>query len=214
MASQLLLEIGSPERTAERKQLDIMRRAAERMNRLIQDLLDVRRIETGRLVVEPRAAGVNALVEEAVEMLRPLATAASLDLTSEVPADLPPVLADGGRILQVLSNLVGNAIKFTPAGGRITLSASRVDDEVRFSIADSGPGIAADQLPHVFGQFWQGNHADRRGVGLGLAIAKGIVEAHRGRIWVESQLGEGSRFYFTLPIAPTALRQALDPARA
>jgi signal transduction histidine kinase len=103
---------------------------------------------------------------------------------------------------QVLSNLVGNAIKFTPAGGRVTLSAElAAEREVRFAVADTGAGIPPEQLPHVFGQFWQGRRTDRRGIGLGLAIAKGIVEAHGGRIWVESQVGVGSNFYFTLPAA-------------
>jgi signal transduction histidine kinase len=179
----------------------IVRRAADRMNRLIQDLLDVKRIEGGRLVVEPRAVSIDALVDEATEMLRPLASAASLELMIAVPSDLPLVNADSGRVLQVFSNLVGNAIKFTPAGGGITIGATQVETEVRFEIADTGPGIAADQLPHVFGRFWQAHRGDRRGIGLGLAIAKGIVEAHRGRIWVESNVGEGSRFYFTLPVA-------------
>jgi PAS domain S-box-containing protein len=183
-----------------RKSAHILQRAADRMNRLIQDLLDVRRIDAGRLVVEPRSATVTALVDEAMEMMRPLATAASIELTTDVAADLARVLADPGRILQVLSNLVGNAIKFTPTGGTITLSAGGEGDEIRFAISDTGPGIAADQLPHIFGRFWQANRADRRGIGLGLAIAKGIVEAHGGRIWVESQVGQGSRFYFTLPI--------------
>src|SRR4051812_36383241 len=127
-------------------------------------------------------------------MLRPLASAAALELMIAVPSDLPMVNADSGRVLQVFSNLVGNAIKFTPAGGGITIGATQVETEVRFEIADTGPGIAADQLPHVFGRFWQAHRGDRRGIGLGLAIAKGIVEAHRGRIWVESNVGEGSRF--------------------
>jgi signal transduction histidine kinase len=99
----------------------------------------------------------------------------------------------------VLSNLVGNSIKFTPAGGRITVTAAAVADEVRISVIDTGPGIAADQLPLLFARYWQGNRRDRRGIGLGLAIARGMVEAHGGRIWVESTLGEGSRFHFTLP---------------
>jgi PAS domain S-box-containing protein len=178
----------------------IVRRAADRMNRLIQDLLDVKRIESGRLVVEPRPVSIEALVDEATEMLRPLASAASLELMIAIADNLPQVNADSGRVLQVFSNLVGNAIKFTPPGGGITIGATQVENEVRFEIADTGPGIAADQLPHVFGRFWQGSRGDRRGIGLGLAIAKGIVEAHHGRIWVESQVGEGSRFYFTLPV--------------
>jgi PAS domain S-box-containing protein len=180
------------------KHAGILRRAADRMNRLIQDLLDVKRIESGQLMVDLRSIAVSALIDEATEMLRPLAAAASLELLQEVAADLPRVQADSGRILQVLSNLVGNAIKFTPPGGRITMTAIDIGNEVRFEIADTGPGIAADQLPHVFGRFWQGSRGDRRGIGLGLAIAKGIVEAHGGRIWVESRVGEGSHFYFTL----------------
>jgi len=201
MSVSSLLELLPANAPLLRKNAEILRRAADRMNRLIQDLLEVRRIETGRLVVEPRDVAVTALVDEAMEMLRPLAAAASIHLRSNVAADTPRVLADAGRILQVLSNLVGNAIKFTPAGGSITLTAARAEDEVRFTITDTGPGIAADELPHVFGRFWQGNRSDRRGIGLGLAIAKGIVDAHGGRIWVESHVGTGSRFYFTLPLA-------------
>jgi PAS domain S-box-containing protein len=201
MGASTLLEI-LPESPAHfRRNAEILRRAADRMNRLIQDLLEIRRVETGSLVVEPRAVPVSALVQEAMEMLSPLAVAASLDLTSDIPPGLPRVLADVDRILQVLSNLVGNAIKFTPPQGSITIGATQEGDEIRFVITDTGAGIAADQLPHVFGRFWQGSRTDRRGIGLGLAIAKGIVEAHRGRIWVESTPGEGSRFYFTLPFA-------------
>jgi signal transduction histidine kinase len=110
------------------------------------------------------------------------------------------VRADAARIQQVLSNLVGNAVKFTPRQGRVTVCAERVDDEVRFGVIDTGPGIPAEQVPHIFGRFWQAKPSDRRGIGLGLAIAKGIVEAHEGRIWVESHVGLGSTFYFTLPI--------------
>jgi PAS domain S-box-containing protein len=202
MGASLLSELIPDTQGSLRRQAEIMRRAADRMNRLIQDLLDVKRIESGRLAVEPRPAAPGALVAEAVEMLRPLATAGSLALEAEVGEDAPQVLADPPRVQQVLSNLVGNAIKFTPAGGRVALRAEPLPDwEVRFVVADTGPGIPPEELPHVFGQFWQARHTDRRGIGLGLAIAKGIVEAHGGRIWVESQVGVGSNFYFTLPAA-------------
>ena len=201
MGASTMLELLPESPPLLRNHAQIVRRAADRMNRLIQDLLDVKRIESGRLAIEPRAVTVALLADEMLEMLRPLATAASLELVTDLAPELPRVRADSGRILQVFSNLVGNAIKFTPSGGRITITATRTDDEVRFEIADTGPGIPAEQLPHVFGQFWQGARGDRRGIGLGLAIAKGIVEAHGGRIWVESVLGEGSRFYFTLPLA-------------
>jgi len=109
------------------------------------------------------------------------------------------VYADAARIQQVLSNLVGNAVKFTPRNGRVTVCAERIDGEVRFGVIDTGPGIPPEQVPHIFGRFWQAQTSDRRGIGLGLAIAKGIVEAHNGRIWVESHVGLGSTFYFTLP---------------
>jgi PAS domain S-box-containing protein len=202
MASDIMMELPATAPISEgRRTIEMVRRAADRMNRLIQDLLDVKRIESGRLVVEPRPQSVASVVTEAMEMLRPLATGNSLTLCAEVPADLPQAQIDSPRIHQVLSNLVGNSIKFTPAGGTITLRAEAFGDEVRISVIDTGPGIAPEQLPHLFGRYWQGAAGDRRGIGLGLAIAKGIVEAHKGRIWVESAVGQGSRFHFTVPIS-------------
>jgi signal transduction histidine kinase len=200
MAAQMLLEVSAPERTTERKQLEIMRRAADRMKRLISDLLDVKRIESGRLAVEPRPEDVATVVGDSIEMLRPLASSSSLQLEAAVPDGLPRVLVDPPRVQQVLSNLVGNAIKFTPPGGRITVRAELAEDGVCLAVVDTGPGIPTEELPHIFGRFWQGKRTDRRGVGLGLAIAKSIVEAHQGRIWVESQVGSGTSFYFTLPV--------------
>jgi PAS domain S-box-containing protein len=202
MASQLLLElIPEAEQPKNHRQLEIVKRAAGRMDQLIQDLLDVRRIEGGRLSLERRPVDPRIVVAEAVDLLRPIAQASSLRLETDVAPQAQSVSVDPPRIQQVLSNLVGNAIKFTPAGGEISLRVTPVDSEVRFAVVDTGPGIAPDVLPHIFGRFWQGNRADRRGIGLGLTIAKGIVEAHGGRIWVESQLGAGSSFYFTVPLA-------------
>jgi len=135
-------------------------------------------------------------------VLRPQAAARELSLTAELPADLPRVLIDPPRVQQLMSNLVGNAIKFTPHGGTITVSVRQDEDTaVRVAITDTGQGIPAEHLPHVFGHFWQANRSDRRGIGLGLAIAKGIVDAHGGRIWVRSREGVGSTFFFTLPTA-------------
>jgi signal transduction histidine kinase len=199
MASELLEELLTPGMPAHR-QVTIMRRAGKQMNHLIQDLLDVKRIENGHLAVEPRPVAALTLLTEAVELLRSLAAASTLELLLDAPEELPQINADPLRIQQVLSNLIGNAIKFTPQGGHITLRGARIAEEVRVAVADSGPGIPAEQLPHIFGQFWQGRRSDRRGIGLGLVIAKGIVEAHNGRIWVESTVGEGSNFYFTLPV--------------
>lgn len=201
MAIGLMLENTPVERTQERRQVEIVRRAADRMNRMIQDLLDVKRMESGRLAIDLKPEDVDVIINDMIEMLRPLAVGSSIALESTVPEGLPPVLADSARIQQVLSNLVGNAVKFTPRDGRITVCAEQIAGEIRFGVIDTGPGIPPEQVPHIFGQFWQASSSDRRGIGLGLAIAKGIVEAHKGTIWVESQVGLGSTFYFTLPTA-------------
>ena len=201
MAVSMMLESTPVERVQERRQAEIVRRAADRMNRMIQDLLDVKRMESGRLTIDPELQQPEALINDTVDMLRPLAVGSTIRLDTSIEEGLPPVLADPARIQQVLSNLVGNAVKFTPRDGRITVCAERIDGEVRFAVIDTGPGIPAEQLPHIFGRFWQARSSDRRGIGLGLAIAKGIVEAHSGRIWVESHVGLGSTFYFTLPTA-------------
>ncbi|MFN2637744.1 MAG: PAS domain S-box protein [Gemmatimonadaceae bacterium] len=214
MASELLGET-LPADAPGQRQVAIVHRAGERMNRLIQDLLDLRRIDSGALLVECKFVPAHALLTEAAEMLRPLAAGSKLELRLEAAEDLPPVPADPNRVQQVLSNLIGNAIKFTPHGGSITVRGERTDGEVLVSISDTGPGIPPEQLPHIFGQFWQGARADARGIGLGLAIAKGIVEAHKGRIWVESVVGEGSSFFFTLPTSLRPHRQErTDEARA
>jgi signal transduction histidine kinase/CheY-like chemotaxis protein len=186
----------------ELQMLQTVRVSARRMDRLIHDLLEVARIESGKLRIEPHPERVSFLVDEAVAMMKPLATAQGLELRCSVDRSLPHVEVDGSRILQVISNLVGNAIKFTPSGGRVAIEAEAVDGEVRFVVADTGAGIPPEQLPHLFARHWQGSDRDRRGIGLGLAIAKGIIESHRGRIWVESQRGAGSRFYFTIPLPP------------
>jgi PAS domain S-box-containing protein len=201
MAVSLMLETTPPERVQERRQAEIVRRAADRMNRMIQDLLDVKRMESGRLSIDARPEHPGVLINDTVDMLRPLALGSTIRMETNVEDNLPLVIADAARVQQVLSNLVGNAVKFTPRAGTITVCAERIDGEVRFSVIDTGPGIPAEQLPHIFGRFWQAKTSDRRGIGLGLAIAKGIVEAHNGRIWVESSVGLGSTFYFTLPTA-------------
>ncbi|PYO06804.1 MAG: hypothetical protein DMD30_12115 [Gemmatimonadetes bacterium] len=201
MAVTLMLESTPPERVQERRQVEIVRRAADRMNRMIQDLLDVKRMESGRLTIDARPEPPSALINDTIDMLRPLAAGSTIRLETSIDERLPPVLADAARVQQVLSNLVGNAVKFTPRNGRITVCAERIDGEVRFGVIDTGPGIPPEQVPHIFGRFWQAKTSDRRGIGLGLAIAKGIVEAHNGRIWVESHVGLGSTFYFTLPSA-------------
>ena len=202
MAVSLMLESTPPERVQERRQVEIVRRAADRMNRMIQDLLDVKRMESGRLAIDVKAESPVSLINDTIDMLRPIASGSTIRLEANVEEGLPQVLADSARIQQVLSNLVGNAVKFTPRNGRVSITAEPADGEVRFGVIDTGPGIPAEQLPHIFGRFWQAQPSDRRGIGLGLAIAKEIVEAHKGKIWVESHVGLGSTFYFTLPTAP------------
>ena len=200
MAAELLADAAPPD-SAMRRQAAIVQRAGERMDRLVQDLLDVKRIESGRLDVEPRRMSSHALVLEAVETLRALAASSSIDVALDTSDEHPPVMADPHRVHQVFSNLIGNAVKFTPRGGRVVIRCNPVQGAMQFEVRDTGPGIAAEHLPHIFGQFWQANRRDHRGIGLGLAIAKGIVEAHGGKIWVESEPGEGSSFFFTLPVA-------------
>jgi signal transduction histidine kinase len=202
LASGLLQEILPDDagQDAVRKHLDIIRRSARQMEHLIRDLLDVASIGAGHLSVEPRPHPAGTLLRTAGDLLRPLAEAAGLEFQSDCPEDTPAVRADADRILQLFSNLVGNAVKFTPAGGRVWVGLEAGDGEVRFHVADTGPGIPPDQLPYVFEQFWQARRAGRHGAGLGLAISQGIAEAHGGRIWVESREGEGTTFFFTLPV--------------
>lgn len=181
------------------KAVDAIERAANRMNRLIQDLLDVTRMEAGCLSVEQGRLHTVQVVSDALAAQKPLASSASLELRLDLAPDLPDVWADRDRLLQVLENLIGNALKFTAPGGRITVGAAPRDGEVLFRVADTGSGIAAEDLPHLFDRFWQARKTGRRGAGLGLPIVKGIVEAHGGRVWVESTPGRGSTFFFTIP---------------
>jgi PAS domain S-box-containing protein len=202
MQSHLLVRHGpEPERRAQ-KPVETIRRSALRMNRLLEDLLDVARMEAGRLSIEPTRVSAGQLVCESVEAHRPLAASASLVLRLDTAQTLPDVWADRERLLQVFENLIGNAIKFTEPGGRITVGAEPGQDEDVFWVSDTGRGISAEDAPHVFDRFWQARRTGRRGAGLGLPIVKGIVEAHGGRVWVESESGRGTTFAFTIPTVP------------
>ena len=176
-------------------------RAASRINRLIQDLLDVTHMEAGRLSIEPAPVLAGQIMLESMEAQESLAASGSLELQLDVASALPEIWADRDRLLQVFENLIGNATKFTGTGGRITIGARPSGEDVLFWVADTGVGISVDDLPHVFDRFWRVRKAERRGAGLGLAIVKGLVEAHAGHVWVESALGRGSTFYFTVPVA-------------
>ncbi|MEO7219350.1 MAG: ATP-binding protein [Gemmatimonadaceae bacterium] len=203
MAASFLLEVApaTDRRITARRQLEVILRAATRSNRLIQDLLDVARIQAGGLAVDPVPVEVRSLVHEAMESASPLAGANQIKVLSD-SADLAGrVSSDRERVLQVFANLIGNAIKFTPKGGEIRIRVSPDGTDVRFTIVDTGPGIPAENLPHVFDRYWQAKSTAKLGTGLGLSIAKGIVEAHGGRIWVESPPQTGAAFSFTLPAA-------------
>lgn len=190
------VELAEPDR---RRLLDVIRRAASSMNRLIQDLLDVSRMESGAFTVEPQRFDLAALAAEVCEQFRPQATEAGRILECAVEREVPAVFADRDRMSQVLENLISNALRFTPAGGSVTVRVARHGaHEVMCSVADTGVGIAPDELPHLFERFWQARRYRRGGAGLGLAIARGVVEAHKSALAVESEPGRGSVFSFVL----------------
>ena len=191
----------------------IILRSADRMARLISDLLDLAQIQAGGLSVQPASEEVDTLVRESVEMLQPLATQKSLKLDGVAGTGLE-VHCDRERVLQILSNLVGNALKFTPEGGSILIEARRVGLEAVFSVRDTGLGISAEELPRIFDRFWQAEKKTRAGIGLGLSIVKGVIEAHGGRLWVESKVGAGTTFYFALPLVEPGLPACAAPVAA
>jgi signal transduction histidine kinase len=197
----LLRRLSPDAEGAQARYLDGIRLAGQWMHHYIQDLLDVAQMESGGLRIAPAPEALDRLVDEAMSMLRPLATDRDQELVVDVAGDTPPVLVDRARFVQVLTNLVGNAIKFAPDGGRVVTRAEARDDVVRISVTDNGPGIRAEDADAVFERFWQGDKGDRRGTGLGLAIARRIVEVHGGEIGFSSEPGRGTTFYFTLPRA-------------
>jgi signal transduction histidine kinase len=184
-----------------RKHLSAIMRSAERMAFLVEDLIAGASIQEGRLSIERKPTAVAAMVSSAIEAVQPLCVGKALRLESALVADLPLVFADSRRILQVLVNLLGNAIKFAPKGGAIAVRGGRARGGVRLAVTDSGPGIGAEAVPHLFDRFWQGPGGIGHGAGLGLFIVKGIVEAHGGSVWVETEVGKGTTFFFTLPAA-------------
>lgn len=190
-----------PDVAVSRRQSEVIQRSARRANALIGDLLDVTRIEAGRLTVNVQQVGACELLEDAIHDATSLAHQKGLELASHCPEQLPHVSADRERVAQIFSNLMGNAIKFSPGGTSVSVSATTLGETVRFSVTDSGPGIPAENIQHVFDRYWQARETRHLGTGLGLFIARGIAEAHGGAMWVESELGQGSTFHFTLPVA-------------
>lgn len=201
MLAASLLQTSERIAPEDREELEIIDISAKRMQRLIEDLLDVTRLEGGkRLPIERGPVDVRKLFVETYELFKSQAATSAITLQYHVD-DVPPVYADGHRVMQVLSNLIGNAMKFTPAGGMITFQAESRGSSAVISVADTGPGIPKENLGDIFNPYWQAKRTARLGAGLGLPIAKGIVESHGGQIWVQSEPGKGTKFSFTLPVA-------------
>ena len=178
--------------------LGVMDRTVAGMNRLVRDLLDAASIDTGRLALERRSVDVAQLLEQVREVYTPHAEAKQLRLDCRAEG-APLVHADQGRLMQLLGNLLTNAIRLTPSGGQIDVHAEPAGEQIRFSVSDTGPGIVQQDLPFVFERFWQGRAESRGSAGLGLTIAKGIVEGHGGTIWAESEVGRGTTLFVTPP---------------
>jgi signal transduction histidine kinase len=183
-----------------RKSANSIMRGIARMERLLSDLLDLARIESGTLSIVRRQHDIGGLLLEVLRTYEPMFASRDITFTVGMPADSIDAFFDHDRIVQVLSNLLGNAMKFTPGGGAVDLRAERQAKHVAFALHNSGPGISPSALPHIFERFWQVDSNARRGLGLGLSISRTIIEAHGGQIWAESEVGQGAMFRFTLPI--------------
>lgn len=203
LSAQLLLDKAPAGAAGDltRKCASTSQRLVARMSRLVNDLLDVTSIEAGRVSLQIEERDVADVLRDTLEAFEPLAAAKGVSLSAE--AELPACVGhfDSGRILQVLANLVSNALKFTTSGGQVSIRVAREGSDLRFAVKDTGIGIPEDALRGVFEKYKQ-VAKDRRGLGLGLYISKGIVEAHGGRMWGESQLGAGSTFHFVIPSVP------------
>jgi signal transduction histidine kinase len=175
-------------------------RAVPRAEALINDLLTAAALDAGSLPLQKSAESLCEVLQEAVEMQLPCARERSVVLEATIAGEIPPVTMDRRRVLEAVGNLIDNALKFTPAGGRVTVEARPGEGAVAVAVSDTGPGIAADQLPHLFDRFWQGATRRKAGAGLGLSIAKGIAEAHGGRLHVDSPPGRGATFTLVLPL--------------
>ncbi len=198
-ANTLLQRLPGP---SARRPVERIIRSAQRADRMVRDLLAISAIETGQLSLDAKPTGTADLIFAAVESQQNVAAEASIIIGTDLSPEVPPIQADEERLLEVLENLIGNALKFTGQRGSITVGAGRKDDKVAIWVKDSGAGIAPEQMPHIFDRFWQAKKKERRGMGLGLSISKAIVEAHGGQIWAESTLGMGTTVFFTVPAAP------------
>ncbi|OGO68572.1 MAG: hypothetical protein A2Z49_00300 [Chloroflexi bacterium RBG_19FT_COMBO_56_12] len=181
--------------------LQTARRDIQNLSLLIDDLFQMAQLDAGGLSLDREQASLSDLISDTLESFTTLANRQGVVLTGKVMAGVDPVLMDVQRIGRVLNNLIGNALRYTPQGGTVSVEAERTGQGVQVSVRDSGEGISAEDLPHIFDRFYRGEKSRSRstgGAGLGLAIAKGVVEAHGGQIGVESQAGQGTRFYFEI----------------
>ena len=197
---------GSLDEDLSKRILTILR-SVDKMDKMISNLLDHTKLEAGKLVLESIDCELAGFTKEVVEQFRAVAESKNIKLSLELEQTGKVIFCDQTRVEQVLSNIIGNAIKFTPAGGEIHVMMSFKEDYVVISIRDSGHGMSKDQLEHIFDRYWQVPGTSKQGNGLGLAIAKIVVETHQGKIWAESELGKGSTFYFSLPVDSSRLRQ-------
>ncbi|HXK31117.1 MAG TPA: HAMP domain-containing sensor histidine kinase [Candidatus Binatia bacterium] len=199
----LLLDgVGGETTNKQRRLLTILAEESNRLIGVVNSLLDLSKLEAGMLNYEFETVNLDPLIRRAVAEIAPLVEAKQITVETAIEVPLPPARLDPERMLQVLRNLLGNAVKFTPKGGQVTVTASPGDGKLQVSVQDSGPGIPAESLTAIFEKFHQGNDKGahtRPGTGLGLAIAKNIINSHGGEIWAESQLGQGSKFCFVLP---------------
>jgi two-component system sensor histidine kinase MtrB len=210
--------------TAQRKSLnsrqyeaaEVISESAGQLQKMINDLLDLARSDAGKLRIEPEPTPVRHLAQKIGRQMRPHFEEKDQGFSVNVEKDLPDVDADPGRIGQVLANLLTNANKYSPEGAQVTLSATRVGEEIEFAVTDTGPGLDDDQLEHVFDRFWRAESGETQsgGTGLGLAIAKSLVELHGGAISATSKPGEGATFRFVLPIAKDGRPQEAPESRA
>lgn len=205
VANHLLQKMMSGDDPAFKRHRDLIEKsfkAADQMKKLISDLLDTSRIEAGKLELNFAKCDPKQALKESIELYEAPASAKEITLALNATADLPQIEADYERLMQIVSNILGNAIKYTPKRGRIEINARKVNENILFTINDTGPGISEEDQKHLFEAYWQSRRNKANfSTGLGLNIAKDFVLAHRGKIWLESKIGKGTTFYFTIPIA-------------